>query len=804
MNKRPLIFVIALMLTLFVINQVFDWQSDKRRQELLSRMRERDKEELPKHSTELKKKVASIQDLPLAKLYADEQLTKPVSLAVQQSDDYLTFSWTNSLPQQLYVEGKKLALTSKNPNSGDLVIYSTRPNAQLVLASPPSNEPADLQLIYFTGNNLTPGVTVGVLEKGRFIGALEHPPANCIAVFEEGGKYLPYGIYRPDVLRFDPLAKNANLPNAVSMDDLEKKAIAKIAGEQFFVLENEYIQLVFSNVGASLSEINLPFRSKDNQSSIVQPIGFDHEMEADCPQNDNFPMYPYYKSGNNSLLQPKLGGYYPLLRRSIEGATKQQSNTIPPRYYALNLVSPNSLSDSSISNTLYKVKRLEKNLIQFELIDGTKKITKTYTLPSDPDSLPYSFELSLDFDGDIQGHELTSGIPEVELISDSFTPSIKYRPTGQKKNSVVQISLPKKLEAFDSTVPQWVSNANGFFGVIINPVQKQLGGFEAHYISGEEVPTRLTVIDPEYHLYPAEKYPGYELRLPLNLNTPNSKYRIFAGPYVKEIFEKVDAAYLDPSTGSNPEFESAISFHGWFSFISEPFAKFLFLLMKFFYFITGSWGFSIILLTIALRVMLYPLNTWSIRSTMKMQEIGPQVQALQARYKKDPKRAQMEIMHLYREKGVNPISGCFPLLIQLPFLIGMFDLLKSTFELRGTSFIPGWIDNLTAPDVLFSWNYPIFFIGNQFHLLPVLLGAVMYIQQRYSSSLAPASQATMTDQQRQQKFMGNIMTIVFTFMFYNFPSGLNIYWLSSMLLGILQQWFMMRKKRSKPVIEVLK
>jgi YidC/Oxa1 family membrane protein insertase len=189
---------------------------------------------------------------------------------------------------------------------------------------------------------------------------------------------------------------------------------------------------------------------------------------------------------------------------------------------------------------------------------------------------------------------------------------------------------------------------------------------------------------------------------------------------------------------------------------------------------------------------------------MKMQEIGPQVQALQARYKKDPKRAQMEIMHLYREKGINPLSGCFPLLIQLPFLIGMFDLLKSTFQLRGASFIPGWIDNLTSPDVLFSWGYPIFFIGNQFHLLPILLGAVMYIQQRYSSSLNPTSGVAMSDQQRQQKFMGNIMTIVFTLMFYNFPSGLNIYWLSSMLLGILQQWLMMRKKSAKPVIEVIK
>src|SRR5262249_815759 len=147
----------------------------------------------------------------------------------------------------------------------------------------------------------------------------------------------------------------------------------------------------------------------------------------------------------------------------------------------------------------------------------------------------------------------------------------------------------------------------------------------------------------------------------------------------------------------------------------------------------------------------------------------------------------LEIMNLYRERGVNPVSGCFPLLIQMPFLIGMFDLLKSTFELRGASFIPGWIDDLPAPDVLFSWNRPLPLIGNQCHLLPILLGVVMVVQQRMMSTM-PKDPSLWTEQQRQQRFMGNIMAVVFTVMFYSFPSGLNIYWLSSMLLGMLQQY----------------
>lgn len=110
----------------------------------------------------------------------------------------------------------------------------------------------------------------------------------------------------------------------------------------------------------------------------------------------------------------------------------------------------------------------------------------------------------------------------------------------------------------------------------------------------------------------------------------------------------------------------------------------------------------------------------------------------------------------------------------------------------GPLFIPGWIDNLSAPDTLFCWSKPIIFFGNCFHLLPLLLGIVMWVQQRFSST-APKDPKLMTEQQKQQRSMGNVMAIVFTVLFYNFPSGLNIYWLSSMSLGILQQWYMKKK-----------
>lgn len=564
------------------------------------------------------------------------------------------------------------------------------------------------------------------------------------------------------------------------------------------MIETPYQQLVFSNIGGSLAEINLPLKSSTNTKSIVLPIGFDRKMEKGYQTNDLFPLFSA-QTAEGGTRQGVLGGYTPLIRRAIVGADNKVANPVSPRYYALNLVG----EDPASADVVYSVKRFEKNLIEFE---GTYKgatITKTFTLPKDLDSAPYSLELQVAVNGNPGKLMLTSGVPEVELVSDSFSPNLKYRTVKEGKGKVSTLDLPKETYSSDSILPDWISNSNGFFGIILDPLPKEAPGLGASYVSGETLPSRLTLIDAKHDLYPAKKYPGYTYSIPLDPKKTSTHYMMFAGPYSKDILEKIDAAYYTPSEGS-PDFEAAQSIQGWFSFISEPFAKFLFLLMRFFYFVTSSWGFSIILLTIAVRIMLYPLNAWSIRSTLKMQEIGPHVQALQARYKKDPKRAQMEIMHLYREKGVNPLSGCFPLLIQLPFLIGMFDLLKTNFALRGATFIPGWIDDLAAPDVLFSWNYPIFFIGNSFHLLPILLGVVMYFQQQFSASANMTKGAPMTDQQRQQKFMGNIMVVVFTVMFYNFPSGLNIYWLSSMLLGILQQWWMTKKMKKSPVVEVIK
>lgn len=563
------------------------------------------------------------------------------------------------------------------------------------------------------------------------------------------------------------------------------------APSKYYVLENDYAQLVFSLKGGSLSEINLSLESEKNKSSIVRSVGFDNKLDEQSPENQKFPLYPSFAYSSKGTLEKKessQGGYYPLIRRNL---IAKGSLAVMPQYYTAAI----GYVDGRGTDINYAVKRISKNSIELEgNLDG-KIIKKTFSFIPEA---PYCIDLDIQVTGDSSGLYLFSGVPEVEITSGSSSPTLKYLVRKNKGHSVEKVSLPKETNTITSITPTWVSTSNGYLGIIMNPLESSKNGVSLTKVEGIEVPTRLSLIDAKYDLYPAKKYPGYMTSLPLSLQDGQTKIRLFAGPYEDDLLKNLDQTFA--KTSYNPYFSKAMSLHGWFTFISEPFSKVLFWLMQLFYFITRSWGLSIILLTVALRLMLYPLNSWSIKATSKMQAIAPEVQKIQERYKKDPKRAQLEVVALYKERGVNPLSGCLPLLIQLPFLIGMFDLLKSVFDLRGASFIPGWITNLTAPDVVFSWAYPIPFIGNSFHLLPVLLGIAMFYQQRMN---APKNVAMMSDQQRQQRAMGNIMTVLFTFMFYNFPSGLNLYWLSSMLLGILQQWYMNRHKHN-PKIEIIK
>jgi YidC/Oxa1 family membrane protein insertase len=561
----------------------------------------------------------------------------------------------------------------------------------------------------------------------------------------------------------------------------------------YYVLENDYQQVVISTKGGAVAEINLPFQSESNQKSIVLPIGFDKKILKDSPENAIFPLKSYYAFENGKKVEkkPKTSGYTPLLRRSLKSADNTYLSQIPSNYFAFNLVSDNP----NESNIQYSVKNFGKDFIELVGKSNGRVITKSFKLKQD---VPYAIEMSLNVEGNTNNLYVTTGILEVELVSGSYSPILQYYKNSSKE-VLEKIKLPKTDLVLNEASSLWVSNSNGFFGLIVDPINQNQDSLKAINVSGDIAPSRLSLIDKEYNLYPAKDYPAYSVMIPYKQIAGQNKFLAYAGPYSTKMLKSVDKALLNPETGigSNPNFQKVSAVQGFTTFITEPFSNFLFLLMQFFHMITRSWGLSIILLTFVLRLMLYPLNTWAYKSNAKMQKLGPKLTQIQEKYKSDPKRMQMETAMLYKTEGVNPFSGCLPMLIQFPFLIGMFDLLKSTFELRGVGFIPGWISNLTSPDVVFSWGYPIIFLGTSFHLLPFILGGLMFVQSKIGMA-QQKDKGALTDQQKQMQSAGNIMTVVFTFMFYNMPSGLNIYWIFSTLFGMLQQWYMVRNLNKNP------
>lgn len=215
-----------------------------------------------------------------------------------------------------------------------------------------------------------------------------------------------------------------------------------------------------------------------------------------------------------------------------------------------------------------------------------------------------------------------------------------------------------------------------------------------------------------------------------------------------------------------------------------PISKLTLYILNLFYRIIRNYGIAIILLTILVKIVLYPLTLKSYKSMREMHKLQPYIQELQKKYKEDPKRMQKEMMLLYKEHKVNPFSGCFPMILQMPILIALFTTLRSAIELRGAPFIL-WIKDLSEPDVLMRLpnGFPI-------NILPAFLIATMFIQQKMTTMPAASEQ-----QKQQQKMMGKIMPLFMGFIFYNMPSGLVLYFGLSTLLGILDQYRIEKAKQ---------
>lgn len=197
---------------------------------------------------------------------------------------------------------------------------------------------------------------------------------------------------------------------------------------------------------------------------------------------------------------------------------------------------------------------------------------------------------------------------------------------------------------------------------------------------------------------------------------------------------------------------------------------------------TGNYGWAIILITCAIKLLFTPFTHMSFESMKKMQALGPKMKALQDRHKNDQAKLSQETMALYKKHKVNPLGGCLPMLLQIPVFIAFYQVLAETAELRGEPFI-FWIRDLSAQDRAFTLPFVIPFLGDAVNILPLLMLGSMVWQQKLTPASGPPE---------QQKMM-MIMPVVFGFIFYSLPSGLVLYWFVNNMLSIFHQLFVKGK-----------
>jgi YidC/Oxa1 family membrane protein insertase len=227
-------------------------------------------------------------------------------------------------------------------------------------------------------------------------------------------------------------------------------------------------------------------------------------------------------------------------------------------------------------------------------------------------------------------------------------------------------------------------------------------------------------------------------------------------------------AYFGPKqseflVASGHQFDKAIDY-GFF----HPLAKPLMVVLKFFYGFIGNYGFAVILLTICIKLIFWPLTQKSYKSMKGMQKLQPEMKKMREKYGNDKQKLNQEMMAFYKENKVNPLGGCLPMVIQIPVFFALYRVLLGSIELRHAPFML-WITDLSARD--------------PYYVTPLIMGVTMFIQQKMQPTNMDPTQA---------KIM-LMMPVVFTFMFLNFPSGLVLYWLTNNLLTILQQYLIRRQ-----------
>jgi YidC/Oxa1 family membrane protein insertase len=404
--------------------------------------------------------------------------------------------------------------------------------------------------------------------------------------------------------------------------------------------------------------------------------------------------------------------------------------------------------------------------VAFELkLANNRKIRKVYIFNRDN----YLFDLKVELINlsDVMSDRKytllwLSGInPSEKNLSEDLSNSKAYLFAGGDN---IELKLKTKAGQQASTQNidgkiDWVAIRSKYFTSIIFPktesdISARLFGY-SYYLSEKNLYNNLSA--------------SLQLKVSdTNKNRYSQKFLVYLGPLDYSVIKQYHPGF-DKIMGYGPA-------------IIRPFSIATIWVFTFLHKFIPNYGWVVIAFTILLKIVLYPLTRKSYTAMKDMQKLQPLMNELKDKYGKDPQRYQKEMTKLYKENGVNPFKGCLPQILQMPLLFAIFYIFRNTIELRQEPFI-WWINDLSAPDtILLPFTIPL--IGNGFHLIPLFLGASMFWQQKM----------TVTDP--KQKAMTYFMPFFMTFIFYKFPSGLNLYYTFFNLLSILQQKFVPDKPQA--------
>ncbi len=385
-----------------------------------------------------------------------------------------------------------------------------------------------------------------------------------------------------------------------------------------------------------------------------------------------------------------------------------------------------------------------------------KTISKTLTFNPNSYKIDVSFDLSEIKDQISQGLYSLSwngGLPSTENnLKDELFYYKAYVYQGDELSSE-KLRKHKTLDEKYRGQTNWVGTRNKYFLTAIIPVDNAIG---AHLGGTYESDT-----------------PKFDVSIKQQVNSSNS-FTLYLGPLE---YKSVS------SLGVNLEQSMSM---GWS--LIRPISRGVLAALVAMHKFIPNYGVVLIIFSILIKIIVYPLTKKSYQSMKAMSTLQPKIKALKEKHAKDPQKLNKATMRLYKEEGVNPMGGCLPMLIQMPLLFALFQVFRSTIELRGQPFVL-WITDLSAPDTLLEIG------GFPINILPLLMAVSMFIQQKMN----PASMGAGAG---QQKSMMYFMNIFFIFIFYRLPSGLNLYYTLFNVLTILQQKYL--TPHQEPVTQPVK